>query len=410
MIASLALLAALQQAPVRIYLDCQASGCETDYLKTHITFVNYVRFRQDADVYVLVTGEQNGSGGSTATLFFLGQNAQAGRSDTLRISSSTTDTRDEIRAGLLRTMKIGLMRYIAASPVAAQIDIRYARADSSEDESANRGRDPWNSWVFEISAEAYLSGESQTSSRFAYGSAEASRITERWKFESDLSYDDSHDRYRLDDTTTIFSTSHAAGLEAMLVRSVGARWSVGAQGSVSSSTYSNIRSQVWAGPAVEFDVFPFADFTRRRIVFLYSLGIARLRYADTTLYGKTEETLPRHQLDVALAFTQPWGSSGVSLLASQYLHDLSKSRMRVSGHIQLRVVRGLNLNVSANYSRIRDQLSLPAGGATPQEILLQRRQLATGYRYGMSFGLSYTFGSTFNNVVNSRFDDAGDLF
>ena len=52
---------------------------------------------------------------------------------------------------------------------------------------------------------------------------------------------------------------------------------------------------------------------------------------------------------------------------------------------------------------MRDQLSLPRSSATDQEILLQRRELATEYQYSLSVGVSYTFGSIYNNVVNPRF-------
>jgi hypothetical protein len=403
-----------QPESVRIFLDCQAQGCDEDYLRTHITFVNYVRFREDAAVYVLVTGEENGSGGSTATLFFIGQGPQSGRSDTLRFSSSSTDTEDEIRSGLARALKMGLMRYVAGTDVAGRIQIFYERPDSSGADAPARGRDRWNSWVFELSAEAYLSGESQTSSRFSYGSFETARITETWKLQTDFSFDSSRDRfqYPVDSTrdTTIYSVSHGTSLEGLVTRSLGPRWSAGAFAEYSNSTYSNLKSQFWVGPAIEFDIFPYADFTRRRIVFLYTIGASRQTYADTTLYGKIEETVVRHQLNVSLAFKQRWGSTGITVTGSQYLHDLSKNQVQVYGNVELRLVRGLSLNVGGNYSRIRDQISLPAGGATQQEILLRRRQLATSYRYYMNLGLSYTFGSTFNNVVNNRFDNIGGLF
>jgi len=45
----------------------------------------------------------------------------------------------------------------------------------------------------------------------------------------------------------------------------------------------------------------------------------------------------------------------------------------------------------------------PKGGASFEEILLQRRELATSYSYFASVGLSYSFGSIFSNVVNPRF-------
>lgn len=56
-----------------------------------------------------------------------------------------------------------------------------------------------------------------------------------------------------------------------------------------------------------------------------------------------------------------------------------------------------------NAFRNHDQLNLPKGDASLDEILLRRRELATDYDYHISIGLSYTFGSVYSNVVNPRF-------
>jgi hypothetical protein len=68
------------------------------------------------------------------------------------------------------------------------------------------------------------------------------------------------------------------------------------------------------------------------------------------------------------------------------------------------------VNVNANYSRIRDQLALQAEGLSDDEVLLQLRQLQTGFRYSVSMGLSYRFGSILNNIVNPRFDGGEEFF
>ena len=69
----------------------------------------------------------------------------------------------------------------------------------------------------------------------------------------------------------------------------------------------------------------------------------------------------------------------------------------------MRVARGLSVAANVNASRIRDQLGLPARGATDEEILLRIRQLQTGYEYNFGVSLTYTFGSIFSSVVNPRF-------
>ena len=91
---------------------------------------------------------------------------------------------------------------------------------------------------------------------------------------------------------------------------------------------------------------------------------------------------------------------------SNYLDDFSKFSGQLSGNLSFRITRGLSLNMNASGSLIRNQLYLPKKDLTDEEILLQRRQLATDSRYRVSFGFSYTFGSIFNNVVNPRFDGA----
>lgn len=47
----------------------------------------------------------------------------------------------------------------------------------------------------------------------------------------------------------------------------------------------------------------------------------------------------------------------------------------------------------------------PKGDASDEEVLLQRRALETGYRYGTSIGLRYTFGSIYNNIMNPRLEN-----
>jgi hypothetical protein len=79
----------------------------------------------------------------------------------------------------------------------------------------------------------------------------------------------------------------------------------------------------------------------------------------------------------------------------------------VFGSARVRLFRGLSFNTFASYNRIRDQIDLPAEGATKEEILLQSTQLPTGYSYHINFGFTYRFGSIFNNVVNPRMGGGG---
>ena len=119
------------------------------------------------------------------------------------------------------------------------------------------------------------------------------------------------------------------------------------------------------------------------------------------------ENLLKESLTITLEFKQKWGTFSSSLEGSHYFHDFKKNRLQFRSELSLRLIKGLNFNIGGSYSRVHDQLSLPRGEATFEEILLRRKQLATTYNYRFSIGLSYTFGSTRSNVVNPRFGDGG---
>ena len=111
---------------------------------------------------------------------------------------------------------------------------------------------------------------------------------------------------------------------------------------------------------------------------MYGAGVGSNRYYEATLFGKDEETLPRHELSLAFEQREPWGSLQARVEWSQYLHDLSKNRLELEGEVSLRVARGLSVADQISASRLRDQLSLPLRGATEEEVLLRLRQLESG--------------------------------
>ena len=81
--------------------------------------------------------------------------------------------------------------------------------------------------------------------------------------------------------------------------------------------------------------------------------------------------------------------------------------MSLNGYLDLRIAKGLSVNFGGGASLIHDQLGLVKGGATTEEVLLRRKELATQFQYFTSFGFTYTFGSIYNNVVNPRFGNSG---
>ena len=77
---------------LRIFIDCER--CDMNYIREEIPYVNYVRDVKEAQLYVLETSEQTGSGGRKYTYEFAGQQEYAGLNDTLTYASRPDDSRE----------------------------------------------------------------------------------------------------------------------------------------------------------------------------------------------------------------------------------------------------------------------------------------------------------------------------
>ena len=73
-------------------------------------------------------------------------------------------------------------------------------------------------------------------------------------------------------------------------------------------------------------------------------------------------------------------------------------------NVDVRVTGNLSFNVTAYGGLVRDQIYLTKGKTSGEDILVRRRQVASGYNYWANFGINYRFGSKLNNFVNPRFE------
>ncbi|MEO5902847.1 MAG: hypothetical protein ABIQ55_02425 [Gemmatimonadaceae bacterium] len=395
--------------PPRVFLDCQASGCDFDYLRTEIPYVDYVRDRTAASIHILVTTQPTGGGGIEHTFNFIGLREFAGVSDTLTYVSPQSSTADERRKGFATTLKLGLVRYIARTPAAGRLQVSFAEA-SGEAKKEVPAHDKWNYWVFRTRAGGNFRGESSQRFNNINGSLSANRVTKEWKSNNSVSMSYSESKFSLSDGKQFASYSRSNGFSQLLVKSLSDHWSAGERVSVSSSTFLNMRSDIRVAPAIEYNFFPYSQSTRKQLTLQYSAGLNSYRYRDTTIFGKLTEVRPDQSLTASIGATQPWGSVSASIEGANYLDDFSKRRLVLFNTINARLFKGLSLNMYGSLSLLRDQLYLSKGGATDEEILLQRRQLSTSYSYFAGIGLTYTFGSIFNNVVNPRFEGASGSF
>ena len=395
---------------LRVYLE--SCNCFNQFLREEITWVDFVRQPQDADLQVLGSTVQTGAGGVERTLRFVGAGRFADVDFPLRAVTLPNEPEDGQRRAVLGVMQVGLLNFAAREGMPAGLEL-----DIEAPEPAAAGAvatDPWNFWVFELGGNASVQAEETSSEKSWEVSVEADRVTRDWivNFRSDIeseteTFDLEEDEEDGGGVRKIEITRRERAARLFLAKSLGSHWSVGIDTNVESSTFDNVELSAQVLPAIEFNLFPYSDYATRQLRFEYGVGAMHSRYNEITLFDFLRETRPRHELSATLAQQQPWGSIESRIEWSQYLHDLSLSRLEFDGELSLRLIRGLSLEVGGSASRIRDQISLPKRGATPEEVLLRVRELQSGYEVRFFVGLSYSFGSIFNNVVNPRFGGGG---
>lgn len=326
---------------ILFYADC--NRCDSAYLRRIITFVNHVREPALAEVYVLITDEQTGSGGRRYALAFSGRERFEGQGFSMTHTALQSETQAQEREGLTHAIMLGLTSY---------------------------------GFYFD-------------------------RVTEEWKVRLRPYFNPNARTIEREDRDDVSHRRH--GFDSFLIRSLGDHWGAGVFGDYTTTTIDNIRHRATVTPAVEYSFVPYQEASYRAATLTYRMGYEYGDYFEETIYEQTEESLLAHSLDASVQARQSWGSVSTSLGGSSYLHDSDIYRLSFNGNVSLRVGQGLSVNFGGSYQRINDQLSLPRGDASLEDVLLERRRIATSYRGSGNIGLSYTFGSIFTSVVNPRF-------
>ena len=385
----------IRKDAVKVYIDCR--HCDMNYIREEIPYVNYVRDVREAELYILETRQSTGSGGSEYTFFFQGQKKYLGKLDTIVFHSSPDDSNDQVRVGRTNMIKMGLMSYVAKTPLYREVEIT-----SNEDLREEEVIDNWNYWVFELQTEPQFDFE-ETLKEFSWeNSFAAFKITPDWKLEFEFDQSFTRKRYIFEDTTYTRDKSYWSS-DNLIVKSISDHWSVGIYYELGSSSYRNIQLNMSIFPAVEYNIFPYSESTHRQLRVLYGLGYSMNHYRDTTIYDKIQENLFEQKLGLAYRIQEKWGYINVSFQASNYLHDFSKNMIELNAYTNIRVFKGFSFRLRGGIARIHDQLGLVKGDLDEAEILLRLHELATEYRVEASLGIVYTFGSIYNNVVNPRF-------
>jgi hypothetical protein len=408
--------AAAQQAPppgLRVYLDCQTRGCDFDHFRREIPFATWVRNREDADVHLMVTGRGTGGGGREYTLTFFGRGRLVARQDTVTFTVGQTLTDAEVRDELTRMIGLGLVPFAARNGAAARLRVVAAPPEDGQPAGPPTDGGGWDYWVFRVRAGGFVEGQSQENTISANGGVSASRVTEALKLRLGLSGRYVRDEFEVDEVDeetgdtlryTDRYTRKNWNANGLVGWSIGNHWAAGATLEVGASTYFNQDFFLQGGPALEYNVFPYAESTRRVLAATLTVGAIHTNYRDTTIFGRLQEVHPVHNLELQFSQRQPWGEIHSNLEWLQYWHDPNVHLVQVFAGAEIRIVKGLSLDLFGRFARVRDQLYLAAAGLSEQEILTRQQARGTDYRFELNFGLSYTFGATDNSIVNPRLD------
>ncbi len=384
-----------------IFLDCRY--CDLTFLRKEVGYVNYVRDPNVADVHIISNTQRTGAGGLDHTIRFLGRQQFEGTEHELNFSELPGSSRQERQVGFGKMIQTGLVPFWMNTSLAQKLDLSVKHDESADAQvTTDPVSDPWDSWIFSVEAGGSANSDSRTNRYVGWARLRADRVSEEWRIRNLFYTRYDGRRFEQGEDEVIISRNDRSYASSSVVWSVSDHWSVGAFGSLSSSTFSNLDLSTRMAPAVEFSIFPYEEVHKKELTIAYRISHIYRDYAEETIFLQLSENLFNQSLVMAARLQQPWGSLYAELEGSHFWHDFRQNRIEFEGYLSLRVARGLSITLGNEIEFINDQRSLPKRDISLEELLLAQRQSATSFRLSGQFGFKYTFGSIYNNVVNTR--------
>ncbi|MDA8758398.1 hypothetical protein N9M69_03425 [Flavobacteriaceae bacterium] len=384
-----------QTEKVKVFLSCR---CDDDFIKQNTLVFDYVRDRTLSDIEVFVFEITNASGGRNYSFEYKGKNDFQNLENQISIDLAKNLTFVEARDQLLKTYKLGMVYFLQNTSFQDQVEVNFGNKKVNPEELS---LDQWKNWVFEVSGSLNLENQKSIREEEYRLGMEVDRVSELWRIRSDFQmlrsikfFSGDDESYNSERQRTFFSGS--------IVKSLSNHFSTGVFGNYLDDTFRNYESYFNFSPALEYNFFPYSEVLTKEVTLAYKIGFNSFKYIEETIYGFVKQEMFNQSLTLNLRYREKWGSIYSYLVASQFLDEPDQNRLTLNNNINLRLIRGLSLRISGNFQLIRDQINLPKGEASIEDLLLRQRQISTNYQNRVSLGLSYTFGSIFNNVVNTR--------
>jgi len=385
---------------INLFMDCH--HCDMIYVRQELPFISFVRDPQLADVQILVSESQTGGGGNKFFLNFIGLKDFKGMDFEYSVITNQSDSDDDIRRALIKPVEAGILPYYSKAGLLDQLNIDIEGADIKKADEMIIDR--WNKWVFRIESGSEFQKEESQNEYSIDTEVSIEKITEKWKTRVEGSYEINRENF-FDEGEKITNAQDASDISVEFVKSLTRKWSAGLSGEYSSQTFLNIKGSYLLATGIEYDFFPWEECNRRVFAVRYMAGIQHVGYMEETIYDKLSETLTGESLILNLQLIQPWGEIRMGVGGRHYFNDFSKNRLIGGVDFSVRLTKNLSVFSEIESQVVHDQLYLPKGDASLEDILLRRRKLATTYEVRGEIGFRFTFGSIYNNIVNERFPD-----
>ncbi|WP_320111308.1 hypothetical protein [Draconibacterium orientale] len=386
-----------REAKIKVYIE--GVRLDMDYMRRNMRFADFVNDPAVADVHIIINNRVSGSGGMVYSLMYNNLTFENFSDFTITCTTLADDTNEEERQKLKDALSLGLMPFVNQTKASDQLSFRY-RGDV-EPGQVEIVEDPWRNWTFraDVSGRVSLEESKKNYNYSFYGRAD--KVTEDIRIRNNArrsvntqKYTTDGEEYRSDNTSTYASSS--------TVKSLSSRWSTGLFGSFYNSNYRNTKYSVSVKPAVEYNIFPWDVSDRKVFTIAYYIGPEWMKYYEESIYDKMEESLWEQSLRLDLQIVQTWGEVKAGLNATNYMHDWTKNRIIFDTDLSVRIIRGLSVRMGFTVENVHDQIYLPKGEISLEDVLLNKVQLPSSFEVGANVGIRVQFGSIYNNIVNNR--------
>lgn len=384
-----------------VFLDCES--CDDNFVKQELAYVNYTVDPIRAKVQVLVNNQWLGGGGRLMRFQFIGRGPFEGDQFSIDFLVDPQNTNLERNEGIVATLKQGLVPFMVKNGEASRLQINVANAPDQDESAESKADAPGflDQWIYEVYSRFDFNTESNRRTLdFRYG-LNLNYITDEWRvrIRPRFFY---QERFVRNDEQDITFVRRDNEISTAVINSLGDHWAVGFFYNWNQSTFRNIKLGQFISPAIEYSIFPYSEAITKEFTVSYRIGLLNNQYLQETVFLKTAEQFTQQSLAVRLNLRERWGNVNIEIEGANFLEDFKKNRINLEADISVRVIKGLSFSIGGNYEVVNNQISLPRGDATLEEILLGQRQLATSFEASLNFGVTYTFGALYNNTVNTR--------